>query len=46
MEKEILKEICKDLNWKERILARVFRKQFIKAYHRTRINIFNKIIRY
>lgn len=32
MEGEILKEICKDLNWKERILAKLFKKSFISIY--------------
>ena len=32
MEEEILKEICKDLNWKERIIVRLFKKSFIKVY--------------
>jgi hypothetical protein len=32
MEKETLKEICKDLNWKERILVRLYKKSFIKIY--------------
>ena len=32
MEEELLKEICKDLNWKERIIVRLFKKSFIKVY--------------
>ena len=45
MEKEIIKEICKDLNWKERILVRTFKRIFVKVYHKTRIRTFNITVR-
>lgn len=45
MEKEILKEICKDLNKKERIIVKLFKKTFIKVYHKARIKVFNLIVR-
>lgn len=32
MEKDIVEEICKDLNWKERIIVRLFKNSFIKTY--------------
>lgn len=41
MEKEIVKEICKDLNWKERIIVRLFRKRFIKIYRLGVVKCFN-----
>lgn len=37
MEKLIVEEICKNLNWYERIVVKIFAKIFIKAYHIGRI---------
>lgn len=44
MEKDIVREICKDLNWKEKTIVKLFRKTFVKIHHKIRINIFNKLI--
>lgn len=41
MEKEILKEICKDLNLKERIIVRLFKESFIKTYRLGLVRCFN-----
>lgn len=32
VEKDVAMEIEKDLNWKERIVVRMFKKSFIKVY--------------
>lgn len=32
MKKEVIDEIKKELNWKERIIVRVFDKTFFKVY--------------
>lgn len=45
MEKEILKEIKKGLNLKERIIVHINRKTFIKIYNKTRLEIINKLIK-
>lgn len=45
MEKEILKEICEDLNLKEKIVVKLFKKIFIKAYHKARIKMINVFVR-
>ena len=42
MEKLIVKEICKNLKWYERIVVRVFKNIFIKVYHIGRILMFNR----
>lgn len=44
MEEEILKEIEKVLNKKEKILLKLFSKTFIKIFHVSRINLINKMI--
>ena len=41
MEKEILKEICNDLNWVERIIVRLFKKSFVKIYRLGLVKCFN-----
>ena len=41
MEKEIVKEICKDLNWKEKIVVKLFKKSFIKTYRLGLVKCFN-----
>lgn len=43
MEKEILKEICSELKFNDRIIVKFFRKTFIRVYHQIRRNIFNNI---
>ena len=37
-------EIVKELNWKERIIVRIFRKTFIKVVNVARIKIINKML--
>lgn len=44
MEKEILEEIEKECNFKERILLKVFTKTFMKVYNIARIKMFNSLI--
>lgn len=44
MEKEILEEIEKGLNRKEKVILRMFDKIFIKVYNNVRIEIINKMI--
>ena len=43
MKNVALKEIEKELNWKERIIARLFKKTFIKIYGLAGKNMFNNI---
>lgn len=43
MKDVVIEEIVKELNWKERILVRIFRKTFIKVYGITGKKIFNNI---
>lgn len=38
-------EEMKSLNWKERIVVKVFAKTFKKVYNLTRINIVNNMIK-
>lgn len=45
MEKEILKEIKKDLNFKEKIIVHINKKTFIKVFNKTRLDIINKVIK-
>lgn len=44
MEEDIVKEIEKECNFKERILLKVFTKTFMKVYNITRIKMFNSLI--
>ena len=37
-------EIMKELNWKERIVVKLFAKTFEKVYNKCRIKIVNSII--
>ena len=37
-------EIIKELNWKERIIVKLFAKTFEKVYNKCRIKIVNSII--
>ncbi len=43
MEENIVKEIEKECNFKERILLRLFTKTFVKVYNVGKINYFKKI---
>ncbi|MCI8485995.1 MAG: hypothetical protein HFJ20_02660 [Clostridia bacterium] len=43
MEENIVEEIKKECNLKERILLKVFAKMFVKVYHIGRINCFNSL---
>lgn len=44
MENEIIKEIEKGLNKREKILLKIFTKTFMKVYNIARINIINYLI--
>ena len=44
MKDVVVNEIVKELNWKERIVVRLFRKTFVKVANMTRIKVINKII--
>lgn len=44
MENEIINKLSKNMNFIERILLRIFKKTFTKAYHTTRIDYFNSIV--
>lgn len=37
-------EVIKELNWKERIVVKVFLKTFEKVYNKCRIKIVNSIL--
>lgn len=39
-----LEEIMQNLNWKERIIVKIFRKVILKVYHNERIKIINKFL--
>lgn len=43
MEEEMLKEIGKGLNVREKILLKIFAKTFIKVFHMGRIETFNNL---
>ena len=44
MEEDIVKEIEKECNFKERILLKAFTKTFMKVYNIARIKMFNSLI--
>lgn len=44
MEENVVEEIKKECNLKERILLKVFRKTFLKVYNIVRIKIVNSIL--
>ena len=49
MEKEnelLIKELMKELNWKERIVIKVFREICIKIYRKGMLDYFNFINKY
>jgi len=45
MKELVLKEISKELNWKEKIILKIFTKTIIKVYNITRINTLNRILK-
>lgn len=45
MEKEILEEIKKDLDFKERIIVHINKKTFLKVFNKTRTDTINKLIK-
>lgn len=45
MENEVLEEITKGLNWKERIVVHINKKTFIKVFNKTRVETINKLIK-
>ena len=44
MKDVVLDEVKKELNWRERIVVKLFTKTFVKVYNITRIKIVNKLI--
>ena len=44
MKDAVLNEVKKELNWKERIVLKLFTKTFVKVYNIARIKIVNKLI--
>ena len=45
MEKTIIKEICKNLKWYERIIVKMLASLFIKIYNNERVFLVNYIIK-
>lgn len=45
MKDVVLDEVVKELNWKEKIIVKIFSKEFYKVYNNTRIYIINSIIK-
>ena len=46
MERNVeMNEVIKELNWKEKILVKIFEKTFYKVYNKARIHIINTFIR-
>lgn len=41
---EELDEVVNELNWKERIVVRIFTKTFKRVYNVTRVKIVNKLL--
>lgn len=44
MEENIVEEIKKECNFREKILLKLFWKTFVKVYNIGKINYFNKIV--
>ena len=42
----VLDEVMEGLNWKERIIVRIFKGTFVKVYNISRINTFNKMLKW
>lgn len=40
------KEIMKELNWKERIIVKIFKRVFIKVYNIMRIGVINQLLKW
>lgn len=45
MKDVVVNEIIKELNWKEKIIVRIFAKTFKKVYNIVRINIVNSLLK-
>ena len=45
MKDVVLNEVKKELNWKERIIVKIFTKTFTKIYNICRINTITKMIK-
>lgn len=43
MEKLIVDQICKNMNWKDKVAIRLFKGTFMRFYNNARIIIFNKM---
>ena len=41
---DVVEDIMKELNWKERIIVKVFAKTFKKVYNKCRIRIVNSML--
>ena len=44
MKNVVLNEIIKDLNWRDKLLIKLFTDTFIKVYNIGRVKTFNNII--
>ena len=44
MNEEIIKKISKELNWRERIVVKLFKKIFLKTCNNLRIDIINSFL--
>ena len=42
----VLNEIIKELNWKERLVVKIFRKTFSKSCNIIRIDVINKLMQF
>ncbi|MCI8444564.1 MAG: hypothetical protein HFJ37_05380 [Clostridia bacterium] len=45
MKNKVLKEVKKELNWKEKIIIKIFKKTFSKIYDKMRIVVVNKLLK-
>ena len=45
MKDVVLDEVKKELNWKERIIVKFFRKTYYKICNTTRIKIVNRLLK-
>lgn len=45
MKNTILREVKKELSWKEKIIIKIFRKTFDKVYDKMRIVVVNKLLK-
>lgn len=43
-EERIVEEICRDCNFAERIIVKIFKKIVLKTYHISRVNNLNKFL--